>query len=114
MYSDGREVRVLNAVRYRLSLEFLPRLIKALPQRTIQIAGDEHRNFVTLEERSEAGGLLRYAVFFDVKKDSRRKRRLVLQVQSAYSLDVLTKRQRSAGKVRFATLLRAAYQGRKV
>jgi hypothetical protein len=55
-----------------------------------------------------------YAVFFEVMRDKQRKRRLLLYIQSAYRLESLTHRLAKAGKVRFATLLRAAYQGRRI
>lgn len=115
LYSDGRETRVLSEIRYQQSKQFLPALIKELHKRKIQIAHDEQRNFVTLEEYGESGDLtFRYAVFFDVTKDAKRKKRLLLHVQSAYTLDTYTDRQKKAGKVRFVKLLRAAYKGEKV
>ncbi len=46
-----------------------------------------------------------YAVFFEVLRDKRRKRRLLLYVQSAYRLERRTNRLAKGGKVRFATLL---------
>lgn len=53
-------------------------------------------------------------MFFEVKRDSRRKKRILLHVQSAYLLDTLTDRKKKAGKVRFHVLLKAAYEGRKI
>lgn len=91
------------------------RLVKELPTRTIQFAGQDPLNFVTLELLDESGKELGpYAVFFEVTKDSKRRGRLLLHVQSAYHLDVLTQRQAKAGKVKFDTLLRAAFEGRKI
>ena len=49
-------------------------------------------------------------VVFEVQRDRRRKRRLLLYVQSAYRLEQLTNRLAKGGKVRFATLLRKTYQ----
>lgn len=115
LFDNGRELRVLDEVRYRLSLEFLPRIVSELPHRQIQVAATERQNFVTFEECDEAGAaVFRYAVFFEIARDHRRKRRLLLHVQSAYALDGLTKRQKKAGKVSFSTLVRAAYARRKI
>jgi hypothetical protein len=114
-FENGRESRVLCAARYGLSRRFLPKLIKDLPTRTVQFAGADPLNFVTLEMFDEAVGLARrYAVFFEVTRDHKRRKRLLLHVQSAYELSELTKRQAKAGKVRFTTLLKATYEGRKL
>ena len=56
----------------------------------------------------------RYAVYFEVTKDKKRKKRLILHVQSAYVPDQVTKRQEKAGKVSFTVLLRKAYLGEKI
>lgn len=115
LYNNGREERVLCPKRYALSQRFLPQLVKELPTRTIQFAGQDPLNFVTLELLDETGKELGpYAVFFEVTKDSKRRGRLLLHVQSAYHLEVLTQRQAKAGKVKFDTLLRAAFEGRKI
>lgn len=115
LYVDGRETRVLSESRYQQSRRFLPKLVKELHRRKIQLAHEEQRNFITLEEYADSGDVkFRYAVFFDVTKDRKRKRRLLLHVQSAYGLDVLSDRQKKAGKVRFVKLLRAAFEGRKI
>ena len=89
-------------------------MIRDLPDRTIQAAGTDASNFMTLEVVDPAGQKKHYAVFFEVKKDSRRKKRILLHVQSAYLLDTLTDRKKKAGKVRFHVLLKAAYEGRKI
>lgn len=115
VFDNGRERRVLCPVRYEFSHRLLPRIVKELPTRTIQVAASERQNFVTFEEKKEDGTVVfRYGVFFEVNRDHRRKKRLLLHVQSAYVQDDLTKRQKKAGKVTFATLLRAAYTGRKI
>lgn len=64
--------------------------------------------FTTEVTGSESPGV--YAVFFEVQRDKRRKRRLLLYVQSAYRLEQLNNRLAKGGKVRFATLLRKTYQ----
>lgn len=115
VFDNGRERRVLCPERYVFSQQFLPRLVRELPARTIQVAATDRQNFVTFEEKKEDGTLLfRYAVYFEVTRDTRRKKRLLLHVQSAYVQNELSKRQKSAGKVSFANLLRAAYAGRKI
>lgn len=55
-----------------------------------------------------------YVIFFEPEKDSKRKKRVLLRVQSAYFVDALTKRQQQAGKVTFASLVKATYEGRKI
>jgi hypothetical protein len=109
IYEDNVERRVLSKERYDLSRRFLPGLVKDLAKRTIRYAGDNSLNYFTAEVTgSDAPGV--YAVFFEVQRDKRRKRRLLLYVQSAYRLTHLTNRLAKGGKVRFATLLRKTYQ----
>lgn len=111
IYEDDVERRVLSKERYDLSRRFLPGLVKELAERTIRYAGDDKLNYFTAEVTgSEVPAL--YAVFFEVQRDKRRKRRLLLYVQSAYRLERLTNRLAKGGKVRFATLLRKTYQTR--
>lgn len=114
-FDNGRESRVLCPTRYALSKRFLPHLIKDLPTRSIQFARNDPLNFITIEMVDEsAGGSQRYAIFFEVTRDSKRRKRVLLHVQSAYLLDELTKRQAKAGKVKFATLVKAVYENRKL
>ena len=113
IYVDGVERRVLSKERYDLSRKFLPALVKNLGNRIIRCAREDSLNFFTAEAPVEdVPGV--YVVFFEVKRDKRRKRRLLLYVQSAYRLERLTHRLVKAAKVRFATLLRAAYEGRRI
>lgn len=116
IYDNGRERRVLSPKRYEFSKELLPRILKELSSRNIQVAASDRQNFVTFEEIDEQSVVLyRYAVYFEPTRDRRRKKRIVLQVQSAYVLDgELTKRQQKAGKVNFHTLLRKVYKGEKI
>jgi hypothetical protein len=112
IYNDGRERRVLSESRYRLSRRFLPALVRELPNRRIQVATDARQNFMTMEVPEEHTGY--YVVFFMVERDKHRRKRMLLRVQSAYLLESLTDRQRKAGKVNFSTLLKAAYENRKI
>ncbi len=109
--ADG-ETRVLNPERYELSSTLLLPLIKALPERHIIVAapGD---NYVTFERKTAVGGIEYYGMFFTVTKARNRKNRLILRVQSAY-LRQPSARQKQAKKVRFDTLLKAAFEGRKI
>jgi hypothetical protein len=108
IYEDGIERRVLSEERYELSRKFLPGMVRDLANRTIRYAGESNLNYFTTEVTgSEAPGV--YVVFFEVRRDKRRKRRLLLHVQSAYRLEQLNKRLAKGGKVRFATLLRKTY-----
>ncbi|WP_239482925.1 hypothetical protein [Paraburkholderia sp. C35] len=115
IYDHGKERRVLDPQRYKLSRRYLREIVIQLPSRRITVANENQPNFVTLENMNEDGTTTLYAVFFEAERDRIRKRRMVLRIQSAYVLDKgLTKRQEKAGKIGFATLLRAAYLGKKV
>ena len=109
IYKDVVERRVMSKERYDLSRRFLPELIKDLPKRTIRYAGDRSLNYFTAEVIGvEAPGV--YVVFFEILRDRRRKRRLLLYVQSEYRLERLSHRLAKGDKVRFVTLLRKSYQ----
>lgn len=115
IYKDDKEERVLDPLRYELSKTLLQQLITGLPSRHIVVADVQSRNFLTWEVLLEGGQKSVYAVFFEVERDRRRGQRLLLRVQSAYVLDQgLTRRQKDAKKVRFITLLKAAYAGRTI
>lgn len=111
-YRSGIERRVLNPERYRLSREFLPRLIRELPTQLIRAT--DRGNFLISEETDSEGRLVRYAVFFGAKKDERRKRRVMLRVESAYPVEALTRRQRESKKVRFHVLVRTIHDGKQI
>jgi hypothetical protein len=109
IYENDVEQRVLSKERYELSRRFLPGLVKNLSKRAIRYAGDNSLNYFTAEVTgTETPGV--YAVFFEVLRDKRRKRRLLLYVQSAYRMERLTHRLAKGGKVRFVTLLRKTYR----
>lgn len=113
LYDDGRECRVLDEERYTLSRQFLPRLVRELGSRRIQVA-DPGRNFFTFELIDQNERRRNYAVFFEADKDNRRAKRMFLRIQSAYTMDKLSNRQAKARKVRFDVLLKATYEGRKI
>jgi hypothetical protein len=113
-FEDDREIRVLSPERYELSRQFLPQLVQQLESRQIRVEGAPHHNFFTVEGAARGDLPIHYLVFFEVERDRRRKKRLLLRVQSAYPVDVLTHRLAGAGKVKFRTLLRAAYFGSKI
>lgn len=113
MFTDSRETRVLNEERYGLSRQLLGSIIRDLEKRHIQIADPTRPNFTTVEILSAAAESTVYAVFFEVQKDTLRRKRLILRVQSAY-LTALTKRQRNSGKVTFFKLLSAAYERKRI
>ena len=108
---DKSELRVLDRERYQLSRQYLPQLILELPMRHIQVADSTRPSFVTFELPSMATGEppIRYAVFFEVKRDRKRKRRVLLRVQSAYILEEPSKRLLKADKMRFQVILKRAY-----
>lgn len=113
VYSDGRETRRLDLERYTLSRALLPGIVSGLESRQIRIASGLP-NFFTIEVTAVSGRTVNYAVFFEVERDNTRKGRLLVRIQSAYPIEELPKRMRNAGKVKFATLLRAAYEGRTI
>jgi len=107
---DGKNSRLMDAERYQLSLKHLPKMITELRQRKIK---SSRENYVTVEiHPSEAGGASRnYVVFFDVKKDVKRRRRALLRVKSAYVLErPLTKREREEKPIGFSVLLKRAME----
>jgi hypothetical protein len=116
VFDDGGIARRLDPERYDLSRRFLPAVVATLHVRTIRVAGEGRQNFMTFEVLDPVQGLPvgHYAVFFEVTKDASRKKRLLLRVQSAYRIEALNDRQRRAGKVTLATLLRATYEGRRI
>jgi hypothetical protein len=110
IFYEDRTPRVLSEDRYNLSRRLLRQIVQSLPDRQIRIA-EGIQQFFAFEDPND-GAPHQYVVYFEVKKDQRRKKRMLVQVQSAYRLDKpLTKRQQKAGKVRFPTLLRAIYRG---
>ena len=115
IYDDGKERRVLDPLRYDMSRAHLKGIITGMPGQHIIVANAERCNFMTWEMLAADGTTQTYAVFFEVEKDRARKRRMILRVQSAYVLDQgLHKRQAQAKKVKWNTLLRAAYEGKKI
>jgi len=112
IFDNGMERRVLDKERYELSRKFMPQLVKELGQRHIRFAGIDATNFFIAEDLGPESGP--YAVFFEVKRDRRRKKRMLLYVQSAYRLDRLKRRLANAGKIRFRKLLRSTYLGKPV
>lgn len=107
---DGSIRRVLDRQRYALSRQHLPQLVHDLPNRHIRIADASRPNFVTLEIQPATPGeaALHYAMFFEVKRDRTRKRRMLLRVQSAYLLESPSKRLLKADKMRFHVILKRA------
>ncbi len=79
IYKDSRESRVLDEERYVLSKKYLPRLVDELEARRIRVVSGRG-NFFTLEGTTFGGEPIQYAVFFEVEKDARRKRRLLLAI----------------------------------
>jgi len=109
LFNDGQDIRVLCEQRHALSLMYLPQLIRELPQRPIRFARDLPQNFITSELIESDAGRPRqhYVMFFEVSRDPRRKRRLLLKVQSAYLKDALEPRLIKGRRISFATLLKA-------
>lgn len=111
IYKNGKEHRVLNPERYKLSHSLLPLIVRDLAKQRIIVA-NPGANYVTYERKTTTG-VEHYGVFFEVSKAKNRKHRLILRIQSAY-LRVPTTRHKEAKKVGFDTLLRAANQGRTI
>jgi len=103
---DGKTRRLMDSWRYELSLKYLPQLVHSLDKRRIK---PSRENFVTIELEPSAPGEAptNYAMFFDVIKDRKRKRRLLLRVKSAYVLErPLSKRELEEKPIRFHVLLK--------
>jgi hypothetical protein len=109
---DGNEKRVLDKERYALSRQYLPGLIFDLHTRHIFVADPTRPNYVTFELPQAAVGAKpdRYAVFFEVKKDRVRRKRMLLRVQSAHILRNPTKRLLKADKMRIQVIMKRAYE----
>lgn len=114
IYFDGTTRRVLNPERWQLSREKLPTLVQHLKETHIKVLGQPSENYATFSTTNRSGVEVIYAVFFDVKKDKVRKKRLLMRIQSAYILDSLTRRLQKARKVNLIVLLRAVYEGRPI
>ncbi|MDH0865677.1 hypothetical protein [Mitsuaria sp. GD03876] len=109
LFFDGQDTRVLCEQRHALSLSHLPRLIRDLPRRVIRFARDLPQNFITVEPVDGEGGAAprHYVVFFDISRDPKRKRRLLLKVQSAYLKESLEPRLIKGRRISLSTLLKA-------
>lgn len=114
VYLDGNDRRVLDMERWRLSQTYLPKFVQWIQSNHIRVLNNVQGNFATFQVVDRQGNTVTYAVFFTVKKDSVRRKRIILRVQSAYVLDQMTRRQKESGKVNLKVLLRAVYEGRKI
>lgn len=112
LYDDGRELRILDESRYQLSRKFLPGMLYQFIDRRIQVLPTG--NFLTFETYTAMETEEKYAVFFDIKKDPFKRKRLLLRVQSAYGLERFTARQLKAKKVRFSTLIKSVFESRPI
>ena len=114
LFNDGQEIRVLCEFRHSLSIEYLPRLIRELPRRAIRFARDLSQNFITVEliEGKDQAPAQHYVVFFEVSRDPKRRRRLLLKVQSAYVKEPFEPRLTNGRRVSFSTLLKATFMRR--
>lgn len=114
IYLDGSVRRVLNPERYELSRRFMPQLVQQLKSRQIRVLGGALNNYATFEVTEIGGATGIYAVFFDVRKDRARKKRLILRIESAYAIDSMTRKQKDAKKVRLQILLKSVYNGKPI
>lgn len=113
-YLDGNVFRVLNPDRYELSKRFMPQIVEKLRSRQIRVMGPPHDNYATFEETDIHGNPITYAVFFSVKRDRERRKRLIMRVESAYPIEQLSKKHQKAGKVNLSVLLKKIYRGEKI
>jgi hypothetical protein len=109
LFDNGQEKRVLDKERYELSKVHLRDIVKTLPSRSILVASPSIPNFVTYEIITSSGETKKYSVFFMAQRDKKRKKRVLLRIQSAYVLENETKRQASASKISFRNLIKRAY-----
>ncbi|WP_416758917.1 hypothetical protein ACNI65_20010 [Roseateles sp. So40a] len=118
LFDDGRELRVLCERRYELSKRHLPALVRELRQRSIQIARDNPQNFVSIkrpEGCDDGEGRQHYVMFFEVVRDTKRKGRLLMQIQSAYSVDASSQeRFRLRRRIAFLNLLKLTSLRRRI
>lgn len=111
LYQDERESRTFCHERYILSRK-LPELVRALPERACQFARND--NFVTFDTVSPEGELVKYGVFFNLKRwhDGSQVPGVLLTVQSAYPINPL-KSSPGRGKVGFIRAVDLIMQGTK-
>lgn len=116
VFMEGNVRRVLNRERWLLSRALLPDLVQQLRGAPLRVLGGALGNFASFRAFMRDGTTALYGVFLGVKKDSVRKGRLIMRIQSAYPLyeSELTNRMKKAGKVNLNVLLRATYEGRQI
>nr|WP_297531455.1 hypothetical protein [uncultured Roseateles sp.] len=116
LFDDGREVRVLCEERLQLSQIRLPALIRKLRSCAIQVAGEDPLNFMTSEgiDDGDVRHSRHYVVFFQVLRDLKRRRRLLLNVQSAYAKKLIRQRQRERRRVSLFKILKTTSLGQRV
>jgi hypothetical protein len=116
LWNSSMDTRVLDQTRYDLSSTLLRTIINGLGNRRIHVADASRPNFVTLELIGSTlpGGAGTYAVFFELKRDRNRAKRLLLRVQTAYLINTPNNRMKSAQRIGFSTLLKRAYLGQKL
>jgi hypothetical protein len=109
IFYEGRNPRVLSEERYNLSKSILRPLIEDLPNRRLLV--ENSRQFFVVELSDSENPEHPYIVFVTIRKDDRRKKRILLRVQSAYRLDKpLTRRQQNAGSYTLQKVLRDTYK----
>lgn len=113
-YQDDRETRVLNEARYLQSRELLPKITQNFATREIRTTGQPQENYMTIEITDHEGEAKPYIVFFEIKKDKKRRGRILLRIQSAYVKERLNNRLKNGQRVNFQVLVRATYQEKKI
>lgn len=113
-YWDANVLRVLDPHRFELSKKFMPALAQQLKERHIRVLGAPHHNFATFEGSEEDGVSFLYAVFFSVRKDRSRSKRLIMHIDSAYPIPALSNNQKKSKKVNLRTLLKTVYKGKAI
>jgi hypothetical protein len=106
-YSDSRESRVFDVLRWELS-KYLPDIITSLEQRRCLHTGREE--FVTVEVLHE-GRQFEYAVFFSVTKGGKSGANLNLFVNSAHERTEAIKYKKP---IRFHFILLNRYMGKPI
>ena len=116
IFDDRREVRVLCEERYELSRRFLPELIRKLHRRVIRFAREAPQNFVTIEALDDGLETERrhYVVFIAVQRDTKRKRQVFMQVQSAYVKHPLEPWLSKGRRISLERLLSATTLGKRL
>ena len=105
LYSDAREQRTFEHLRYTLSKE-LPKIARTLTERHCAFA--KNQNYVTVDCTASNGIKYRYGVFFNMKQIA--SKTILVTIQSAYPFET-DKAEPGQGRIRFNVLIGHTLRG---